>query len=182
MSEEKKIQVKSDDSSGEKKPKGIHKLSAQQRNPFPLSQDLGDFFDSIPRFEELFWRPLRRADRRSIEDRGEDFRTPLSNVKETDEEFEISSEMPGLDKEDIEVMVHDGLLEIRGEVEEEKKEEREGELVRSEYRASGYYRCFDLPQNVDEENIDAKLDKGILKVNIPKKELESVDKRKIEVK
>lgn len=181
MSEDDKIEVKSDESLKEKKKKGTHEISAQQRNPFPLFQDLSSFFDAIPRFEELFWRPLRRADRRSIEEREDFIRTPLSNVKERDTEFEIASEVPGLDKGDIEVTIHDGLLEIKGEVEEEKREEREGELVRSEYRSSRYYRCFDLPENVKEEEIDAQLDRGILKIRVPKKEPESVDKKKIEV-
>jgi HSP20 family protein len=73
-------------------------------------------------------------------------------------------------------------LEIKGELKEEKKEEKEGQLVRREYRSSSYYRCFRLPDNIDESKIDASLNKGILTVKIPKVEPVVPERKKIEIK
>lgn len=179
MSEGKEIEVKGN-GDGREEGKRIHELSAQRKYPFPLFQDIQNIFDIMTGFEDFFWRPLRRSELRSGEETGR-FRTPLSNVKESDAEFEISSELPGLEKGDIEVSISNGVLEIKGEVEEEHEEEEEGRVVRKEYRSSKYYRCFDLPENVDEDRIDAIFDKGVLTLSVPKKEPESIEKKRIEV-
>lgn len=158
-------------------------LSIRRERPFSVFQEMDRMFDEISRSFGDFWRPSRWPSLNMMEkEEGPLFRTPLTNIKESDNEFEISAEMPGLDKGDIEVSFHDGVLEIKGEIEEEEKEEEEGEVVRSEYRSSRYYRAFTLPENIDQEAIDANLEKGILKVKVPKKEPEPVEKKKIEVK
>jgi HSP20 family protein len=179
-----KIDVKkgkgSEESEDEKKSR---ELSIRRHNPFFLFQEMDKMFDEMTRsFDDLFWRPFRRPGALLKWEDRPIFRTPLSNITEDEEGFSISAEMPGLDKGDIEVSLHDGLLEIKGEMEEEKREEEKGEVVRSEYRSANYYRAFNLPDNIDEDAIDATLDKGILKVKVPKKEPEPVEKKKIEVK
>jgi len=73
------------------------------------------------------------------------------------------------------------MLEIKGEQKEEIKEEKEG-YVRREFSSASYYRAFSLPENIDEDAIDANLEKGILTVKIPKKEFEKKEKKKIEIK
>jgi HSP20 family protein len=159
-------------------------LSIRRDNPFSLFQEVDKMFDEMTRNFSDWFAPSRfpRFGDLMKREEGPLFRTPLTNIKESDGEFEISAEMPGLDKGDIEVSLHDGLLEIKGEVEQEEKEEEEGEVVRSEYRSSRYYRAFTLPENIDEDEIDANLDKGVLTVKVPKKEPEPVEKKKIEVK
>ncbi|MFX1460945.1 MAG: Hsp20/alpha crystallin family protein, partial [Promethearchaeota archaeon] len=59
--------------------------------------------------------------------------------------------------------------------------EKEG-YVRREYSSASYYRAFNLPENIDDEKIDANLDKGILTVKVPKKEPKKKEKKKIEVR
>ncbi|TFF99720.1 MAG: Hsp20/alpha crystallin family protein [Promethearchaeota archaeon] len=160
-------------------------LSIRRDKPFSLFQEMDRMFDEVARsFDDWFLGPSRfpRIGDLMKKEEGPIFRTPLTNIKESDGEFEIAAEMPGLDKGDIEVSFHDGLLEIKGEIEEEEKEEEKGEVVRSEYRSSSYYRAFTLPENIDEDAIDANLEKGVLTVKIPKKEPEPVEKKKIEVK
>jgi HSP20 family protein len=159
-------------------------LSIRRENPFSLFQEVDKMFDEMTRSFSDWFGPSRfpRMGDLMKREEGPLFRTPLTNIKESDGEFEIAAEMPGLDKGDIEVSFHDGTLEIKGEVEEEEKEEEEGEVVRSEYRSSRYYRAFTLPENVDPEEIDAQLEKGVLTVKVPKKEPEPVEKKKIEVK
>lgn len=107
------------------------------------------------------------------------FRTPLTNITEDESSFNIEAEIPGLQKKDIEITIQEGNLEIKGETKEEKKEEKEGELIRKEFRSSRYYRCFNLPENSDEDRIEANIDKGVLKIRIPKKEIEKREKKEI---
>ena len=65
---------------------------------------------------------------------------------------------------------------------EETKEEKEGELIRKEYHSASYYRAFSLPEHIDDSNIEANLEKGILTVKIPKVEPVEPEKKKIEIK
>jgi len=158
-------------------------LSIRRERPFSIFQEMDKMFNELTRSFDEFWRPNRWPRFGSLMEREEGplFRTPLTNIKEADNHFEISAEMPGLDKGDIEVSIAEGVLEIKGEMEEEK-EEKEGEVVRSEYRTSRYYRAFTLPENIKDEEIDANLEKGILTVKVPKKEPEPKEKKKIEIK
>jgi len=184
MSDEKKIDVKKgksiEKSNDEQKSR---ELVVRRENPFSLFQEMDRMFDNMFRnFDDsLFW-PFRR--RRYEPVKWEDmpvFRTPLSNITEKENEYAITAELPGLDKGDIEITFHDGLLEIKGEQKQEEKEEKEG-YIRREYSSATYYRAFNLPENINEEKIDANLDKGILEIKVPKKEPEKKVKKKIEVK
>ena len=174
-----KIDIKKSEGSGERgDEKKSRELSIRRHNPFSLFQEMDKMFDEM---NNLFWRPFRRPRSLIKWEEGPIFRTPLSNIKEDDDGFIISAEMPGLDKGDIEVSLGDGLLEIKGEIKEESTQEEKGEIVRTEYRSANYYRAFNLPENIDEGSIDASLQKGILTIKVPKKEPEPVEKKKIEV-
>jgi len=59
--------------------------------------------------------------------------------------------------------IHDGTLEIKGEQKNEHEEKDEGYVHRG-YSSSSYFRCFILPEMIDEDKIEATLDKGILKL------------------
>jgi len=179
MSED--IDVKEGKSSEEEE-KRSRELSIRRENPFSLFQQMDRLFDDLSRgfFED--WMPRFPRNFKPAEREAPLFRTPLSNINETEDHFEISAEMPGLNKGDIEVTFNDDVLEIRGNIEEEEKEEEEGETVRREYSSRSYYRAFRLPENIDHDAIDAQLEKGILKVSIPKVEPPEPEKKKIEVK
>ncbi len=101
-------------------------------------------------------------------------RKPLSDVSETDEEIKLVIDMPGMDKDDIDISVTDDGLEIVAE-KEEKEEEK---LKKYERRYSGFSRYFSLPENADIENIKATYDKGVLEITIPKKRTEKKKKKK----
>ena len=187
---DKKIEVKKKESTKESKDsesKKSRELTVRRESPFSLFQEMDRLFDDMRRnfFDDWYWpfntRRSRPLTLRILEDEPI-FRTPLANITEKDSSYEITAELPGLDKPEIEVTIHDGMLEIKGESKHEDKEEKDGELVRREYRSSKYYRAFSLPENIDDESIDANLEKGVLKVSIPKKEPEKKEKKKIEVK
>lgn len=176
------VEVKKGEEEEEKKKS--RELTAKRENPFSLFQTMDRFLSDINReFNELFWRPRLSTFGGSSKELTERpfFRTPLTNVNENEKEYMITTEVPGLGKKNLEITVHDGLLEIKGE-EEEAKEEKEGEIVRREYHSSRYYRAFNLPENVDEDAIEASLDKGILRITLPKTKIEEAEKKRIEVK
>ena len=187
MSEKEKIDIKKKDRSNavKKEDQKSREITVRRESPFSLFQEMDRLFNDMQRnfFDDwpFGWR-RQRPFSLIIRENEPIFRTPLANIKESEDHFDISTELPGLDKGDIEITIQDGNLEIKGEVKEEKKEEKEGELVRREYRSSSYYRCFTLPDNIDENKIDASLDKGILTVKIPKVEPVEPEKKKIEIK
>ncbi len=182
-----KVDVKKKEKSKEEKKEDqkSREITVRRESPFSLFQEMDRLFNDMQRnfFEDWpFGIRRRRPFSLIIKDDEPIFRTPLANITESDGFFNISAELPGLDKGDIEISIQDGNLEIKGEVKEEKREEKDGELVRREYRSSSYYRCFTLPDSIDEDKIDATLDKGILTVKIPKVEPVVPEKKKIAIK
>ena len=104
--------------------------------------------------------------------------TPATNLVETDDAYEVSLELAGFDRDDIEVTVDQGVLTISGE----RAEEHEGEerTYHMKERSVGRFsRSFSLPSSVDAESVTAKYDNGVLRVNLPKQE--EARTRKIEV-
>ncbi|NLB19976.1 MAG: Hsp20 family protein [Clostridium sp.] len=100
------------------------------------------------------------------------------DVKDMGENYEVTAEMPGIKKENLEINLDDGRLKIRVHHEEESEEENKNYIHR-ERRVSSMERNIYL-QDADDENIKAKLDQGILHISIPKKE--DVDtSKKIEI-
>jgi HSP20 family protein len=104
---------------------------------------------------------------------------PKMDVAETDKEIEISVELPGLERKDVEISVDDGVLEIRGEKKiETEKEDKNYHLAERAYGT--FYRSLRLPPGVDPSTIDATVSKGVLKITVPKPTQTSA--KKIEVK
>jgi HSP20 family protein len=91
------------------------------------------------------------------------------DVRETDNEFLVSAEIPGLTRDDVEVTVENGVLSLTGE----KQEEREEGGAESGYRIverryGRFQRSFSLPRGVDAEKVEAKFSDGVLKITLPK--------------
>jgi HSP20 family protein len=106
---------------------------------------------------------------------------PSIDVVETDDEFIVKAEMPGVQKEDIDLSVVDGQLIISGEKRQE--EEKEGkDYYRAERCYGSFRRVFGLPSRVDVEKVRASHKDGVLTVNIPKAGEAKTTKIDIEVK
>ncbi|MFX0178739.1 MAG: Hsp20/alpha crystallin family protein [Candidatus Hodarchaeota archaeon] len=187
IKEEKKVDVKTDEKEDIKEEPTEKKGEIQVRSryrPLSIFRDIDRFFDDMDKFFVDFWRPSRFW---NFEPFGlsllDDniFRTPLSNIVDEGDHFTITAELPGLEKGDIEISVRNGALEIKGEQKNEIEDKKEGYL-RREYSSSSYYRSFKLPENINEDKIEAKLEKGVLKLSLPKIEEEKKEKKKIEVK
>ena len=106
---------------------------------------------------------------------------PKTDIKETEKEYVIHMETPGLKKEKVKINVVDNVLTIEAEDEEEATEEGEQYLSKEIIRAS-FKRSFTLPNNVIGDNINAKMDNGILEVVIPKAEETKPKELEIKIK
>ena len=103
---------------------------------------------------------------------------PAVDIKEEDDRYLITADIPGVKPDDIDVHMEEGILSIKGERDSEKKEEKEN-YKRIERVHGVFYRRFTMPDNADAEKISAKSEHGVLEVAIPKKE--AAQPRKISV-
>jgi HSP20 family protein len=93
---------------------------------------------------------------------------PVVDVIETDEEFLISAELPGVEKKDVKLSVENGVLLISGRREQE---EGKGKRLHKIERAYGSFaRSFTMPDVVNEQKVTAEFKNGVLTVHLPKSE------------
>ena len=107
--------------------------------------------------------------------------SPSIDVAENDKEIVVTAEMPGLDEKDFEVTVSGDLLTLKGEKKAEH-ERRSGEAYYMERRFSSFSRSLRLPFEVRDEKVDARFDKGVLSIRVPKPADMQKQERRIEVR
>ncbi len=106
-------------------------------------------------------------------------RMPI-NIFETDKQIIVKAELPGFKKEEINLNVTEGTIEISAAKQQEKVEEGE-KYFRHEKKAGALKRAFTLPATVDPEKTEARLADGVLTIDMPKaKEIKK--KKKVEVR
>ena len=101
------------------------------------------------------------------------------DIKEKDREYLLEAEVPGANKDEIDIVIKDDILTISVERKEEIKEEKEN-YIRQERRHGLFKRSFSI-ENVDQENIKAKFKNGILELRLPKKESTPKKENKITI-
>jgi HSP20 family protein len=101
-------------------------------------------------------------------------------VRRTADGLQVTADLPGLRREDIDIELLDGALRISGERGMEHEEEQEG-VLRSERRYGRFERVIPLPEGVDEEAVTARFADGVLEVTVPLPK-EAMKARKIEVR
>ena len=92
---------------------------------------------------------------------------PAMDLVEDSEHFVLRADLPGLDEEDVKVEVEDDTLTLSGERKVEHRDEQEG-YFRLERSTGAFRRTLRLPAGVQPEGIEAKFDRGVLEVRIPK--------------
>lgn len=141
-----------------------------KRSDWPLLMNgnlLSDFFDN-DRFFDSDWFKKQSV--------------PAVNVRETEKNFEIEVAAPGLSKKDFKITVDNGVLTVSSEKKEEK-EQKEKDYTRKEFSYSSFSRSFSLPENVNEDDVKANYEDGLLKLNVAKKLIaQPKAKKAIEVK
>jgi HSP20 family protein len=94
--------------------------------------------------------------------------TPAVDIKENDNEIRLEIELPGLKPDQVEIMAENGVLTIRGEKRSERKEGEDNRHQVIERSYGTFVRTFHLPQGVDEDQIKAEFEHGVLSLSIPK--------------
>jgi HSP20 family protein len=139
-------------------------------NPFgSLQREIDRLFDEFTRGLGIPGRVLNNL-------------VPKTDVAETDQSIEITAELPGLERKDVDISLEDNMLVIRGEKKFEKEEKDEsGKNYHVAERSYGaFYRLIALPKGVDASRIQATMSNGVLKIAIPKPA--QSETKKIEVK
>jgi HSP20 family protein len=132
----------------------------------------GDFFDMQDFFESLWNDSFSPAFFNSS-------RQMKVDIKENDDAYVLDAELPGVDKNEINLEIHDDILTISVNRREEVKEER-ANYIRRERRTNSMSRSFQL-ENIKNEDITAKFENGILSIHLPKKEPGRVKTKKIDI-
>ena len=109
------------------------------------------------------------------------FFSPRVDIREVDDHYEITAELPGVAREDIQVHVKDGLLTLEAETRHEEKEEEAGKVIRQERRYGKFLRSFNLGSDVQESDIKASFKDGVLTLQAPKLVEKEVERRRIEI-
>ncbi|HIW59566.1 MAG TPA: Hsp20/alpha crystallin family protein [Candidatus Anaerobutyricum avicola] len=129
-----------------------------------LFDDWMDF--SFPSFDRAFYESNTRN-------------MMKTDVKETDQGYELDIELPGYKKEDVRAQLKDGYLTVQAAKNMNNDEKNEqGAYIRRERYAGTMSRSFYVGDNVTEEDIHAKFEDGILKLSVPKKEAKKVEENK----
>jgi HSP20 family protein len=122
--------------------------------------------DVSSRLNRIFGRPALRTegggDMLAVADW-----MPSVDISETDAEYTIKGEIPGVKKEDVKVTIQDGMLTIQGERKMEK-EEKGKKFHRVECSYGSFVRSFRVPDDADEAGVKAEFKDGMLNVTLPK--------------
>ena len=108
--------------------------------------------------------------------------SPVVNTREGEFAYHVEVDLPGIDKEDVDIKIEDNTLIVSGE-RKVKNEVKEDDYYKLESSFGTFSRSFSLPNEIDLENIHAESENGVLEVVIPKLKTAQVDKiKKIEIK
>lgn len=118
---------------------------------------LGDFFAPFTPYSSL---SRRESDAMTA---------PRLNVAETENEFQVEAELPGVAKEDIKVALDNHRVSIEAESRQESEKKQGERIIYAERSARRFARSFTLPSEVDDAYAQAKFENGVLTLNLPKK-------------
>ena len=142
-------------------------MSLIKYNPF-ATKSVGNFFD------DFFNRGI-------ADFVGSDFSvsTPSVNVVETENSYRVEVAAPGLEKQDFEVSIDNGSLNISARKEHQEEVKDGDKYMRREFNFTSFTRSFQLPDTVKADDIAANYENGVLKITLPKKEEAKIEAAKV---
>lgn len=138
------------------------------RNNNIMDRSFEDFYNVIDDFFNDSFTPARAMESASFK----------VDIEDRDDSYAITAELPGFDKDDIEITLSDGKLRISAEKEESEEEEKKN-FIHRERKVSAMSRTMYF-EDIDPENLKASLDQGVLEIIVPKKEQDVSKKIEIE--
>jgi HSP20 family protein len=91
------------------------------------------------------------------------------NIVENEDNYTLTAEVPGMKEKDIDLEIKDGRMTLKGQVEESQEKEQD-QYRMQEFSRRSFERSFTIGDGIDQDNVSAKLDSGVLTVVLPKKE------------
>lgn len=147
-------------------------LSDYLREPISrLRGEVGRIFDDFPpRFPATFLGPRYLSL----------LPVPALEMKETDEDYRLSVELPGVELTDVELSVENEMLVLKGE-KKEQREEKERDYTLSERCYGSFERRISLPSDAEIDDIEASSENGVIKIVIPRDKKKANRQHKIEI-
>ncbi len=145
--------------------------------PVLFGENLMDMFDDMDAFERRMLHDFGRPEHVLY---GKNAAHMMqTDVQETDEGYELDVNMPGLDKDEIQLDLNNGYLTITASKNLEKNHEKKGRVIRQERYAGTMQRSFYVGGQIREEDIRAKYENGVLHLTVPKKETPAVPEKRV---
>ena len=166
-------------SQGSRKNKEIERKETMMRRPFD------ELFDNFRQdMEDVFFTPFITPLRSAGIPRGIqsiETRTPLCDIIDKGDRFAVSLEVPGIQKDKIEVKATNEYITISG-IEEGKNEKEDGNYVLKERTYRSFSRRIPFSENILPTEVAATVENGILKIEIPKQKPTSIEETQIKIK
>ncbi|MGA1847825.1 MAG: Hsp20/alpha crystallin family protein [Thermoplasmatota archaeon] len=135
--------------------------------PFGLWEDFDDLFNAFRSdVDRMFWSPVAREPAKLRVFHGNTY-MPM-DLEDHGDKLELSVELPGTRKEDAKISLEDNVLTISVESKQEREEKEEGRYLFRERSSMSCSRSIRLPVDVEEGKVSARMDNGILKIEMPK--------------
>ena len=134
-----------------------------------------DFFDDVPFFDN---RAENQIEKKLYGRHAHN--VMKTDIKETDDGYELIVDLPGFKKDEIKVSLEDGYLTIEAAkgLDEDEQEKKSGKYIRKERYAGSCQRSFYVGEEVTQDDIKASFKHGILTLTIPKKDAKQVESKK----
>lgn len=133
----------------------------------PENRSVWGVFDDFDNLFDDFWRPAR-AGRRSVSNGGAF--APALDVTETDNEYRVRADLPGVKQDDLDISIQDGVLTINAETRYEDEKKENDRIIRQERRYGKFVRSMRLGDAVDVDSVKADYKDGVLDLVLPKAE------------
>ena len=142
--------------------------------PTVFGENLMDVFDD---FDRNFFRGFGNIDHALYGKHAQNMMK--TDVKETENNFEVDVDLPGFNKDEIKLDLNHGYLTISTEKTLEKKsEDKNGRMLRQERYAGAMQRSFYVGERITEEDVKASYENGVLHLQIPKKEAQHIPEKR----
>lgn len=151
-----------------------HPMRRDEVNPlYALHREMNQMFDD-------FFRSFDFAPFSTFEERFRTF-SPSVDIVENEKEVTVKVELPGMDEKDVDVLLTEDTLTIKGEKKEEK-EDKGNDYYHMERTYGHFNRVIPLPREIDTANVEARFKNGILSITLPKWEVTKTKGTKVPIK
>lgn len=133
----------------------------------PEKRSVWGTFDDFDNLFDEFWRPARVG---RFSGAAEGAFAPALDLTETDNEYRVRADLPGVKKDDLDISIQDGVLTINAETKYEDEKKENGRVIRQERRYGKFVRSMRLGDTVDVDKVKAEYKDGVLDLVLPKAE------------